>query len=71
MSILSLYFDIKTLHVDVINIICLYGKKVYQSIVKEGDKEFLIRVVVGLETDPKTVVTIYKTTKIKKYWELK
>ncbi len=40
---------------------------VYQSIVKEG--KYLIRIFVNEETNPKLIITVYKTSKIKKYYE--
>jgi hypothetical protein len=43
------------------------GRKVYQSQVKIDDKLYLVRVVVE-ETNPLTVITVYRTSKIEKYW---
>jgi len=43
------------------------GKKVYQSIVEDGN--YLIRIFVNNKQNPKVVITIYKTSKIKKYYE--
>lgn len=45
------------------------GMKVLQSRVVEHGTEFLVRVVVAFDTDPPTVVTLYKTTKIGRYWQ--
>ena len=46
-------------------------KKVYQSQVELGDgKVFLVRVIVAENTAPPTVVTLYRTTKISKYWRI-
>jgi hypothetical protein len=42
---------------------------VYQSIVKERDGVFLYRVFVNTKSLPNTIVTLYKTTKIAKYYE--
>ena len=42
---------------------------VYQSIVKEHDGVFLYRVFVNTKSLPNTVATLYKTTKIAKYYE--
>lgn len=43
------------------------GKKVYQSIVDDGRS--LIRIFVNYKKDPKVIITVYKTSKIKKYYE--
>lgn len=40
----------------------------YQSRVTIGGKPYLLRVMVNEITDPLTVVTIYRTSKIAKYW---
>ena len=45
------------------------GKKVYQSVIKSEDKNYLIRVFVNTKTNPKLVITVYLTSKIKKYYE--
>lgn len=47
-----------------------YGnKKAYQSIIKiEASKEYLVRVIVNDTVDPVKVITVYKTSKIVKYW---
>lgn len=47
-----------------------YGnKKAYQSILDLGTgKEYLVRVIVNDTVEPAKVVTVYKTSKIKKYW---
>jgi hypothetical protein len=42
-------------------------RTVYQSKVQIADKLYLVRLVVE-ETDPLTVVTVYRTSKIEKYW---
>ncbi len=48
-----------------------YGRTVYQLRVIGGEppKTYLIRVFVDVDRDPPEVVTAYKTSKIKKYWE--
>ena len=48
-----------------------YGnKKAYQSIIDfENDKSYLVRVIVDTLTDPLMVVTVYRTSKIDKYWK--
>ena len=42
---------------------------IYQSIVKEDDKLFLYRVFVNTQLLPNVIVTLYRTTKIDKYYE--
>jgi hypothetical protein len=42
-------------------------RKVYQSKVEIHGKLYVVRAVVEL-TDPLMVVTVYRTSKIKKYW---
>ena len=45
------------------------GKKIYQSQVEfVGGKIFLLRVIVNEEVEPAVVVTVYRTSKIEKYW---
>jgi hypothetical protein len=46
-------------------------KSIYQSRITDlGGKEYLIRVVVYEKSGIPHVVTVYRTTKIKKYWRL-
>ncbi len=46
------------------------GKKAYQSQVRFADgRTFLVRAIVDDRTEPPTVVTVYRTTKLSKYWE--
>jgi uncharacterized protein YaaW (UPF0174 family) len=47
-----------------------YGqKKAYQSIIDMGTgKDYLVRVIVNDTVNPSKVVTVYKTSKIRKYW---
>ena len=47
-----------------------YGnKKAYQSIIDSGTgKVYLVRVIVNDTVDPAKIVTVYKTSKIEKYW---
>ncbi|MGQ0593568.1 MAG: DUF4258 domain-containing protein [Gammaproteobacteria bacterium] len=40
----------------------------YQSIVEIDQKPYLVRVMVNETTAPPTVVTVYRTSKIEKYW---
>lgn len=45
------------------------GKKVYQSQLDFGEgKIFLLRAVVDDTIDPAMVVTVYRTSRIGKYW---
>ena len=44
---------------------------VYQSLVKEDNQMFLLRVFVNIDKKPNVIVTLYKTTKISKYYESK
>lgn len=45
------------------------GKKAYQSQLDfGGDKIFLLRAIVDETVDPAMVVTVYRTSKISKYW---
>ncbi len=44
-------------------------KKIYQSQIVLGDgRIFLLRVIVADDTNPPTVVTVYRTRKVSKYW---
>jgi len=43
--------------------------KIYQSIEREDDKIFLYRVFVNTQSLPNVIVTLYRTTKIDKYYE--
>jgi len=43
--------------------------KVYQSIIKEDNDVFLYRVFLNTKSRPNIIVTLYRTTKIKKYYE--
>lgn len=42
----------------------------YQSPVTHVTKKYLLRVMVNDTVEPKVVVTIYKTSKLNKYWKL-
>lgn len=47
------------------------GKKIYQSQVDFGaGKIFLLRAVLAEEADPPLVITVYRTSKIGKYWRV-
>ena len=43
--------------------------KAYQSRRDMSGKMFLVRVIVDDTVDPAVVVTVYRTTKIEKYWK--
>lgn len=40
----------------------------YQSVVEIDRKPYLVRVMVNETASPPTVVTVYRTSKIEKYW---
>lgn len=43
--------------------------KAYQSIMDIGlGKDYLVRVIVNDTIDPAKVITVYRTSKISKYW---
>ena len=42
---------------------------IYQSLIKEDNQMFLLRVFVNREKQPNMIITLYKTTKISKYYE--
>ena len=45
-------------------------KVVYQSIMIDEDREdYLVRVFVNIAKHPKLIITVYKTSKIRKYWK--
>ncbi len=45
------------------------GRKVYQSQIDFGKgKIFLLRIVLNADVDPVVVITLYRTSKIDKYW---
>ena len=45
------------------------GKKAYQSQLDFGrGRIFLLRAIVRDDVDPPVVVTVYRTSKIRKYW---
>ena len=45
------------------------GVMCYQSPVTHHGKQYLLRVMVNEAAEPKVVVTIYKTSKLSKYWQ--
>ncbi len=46
-------------------------KLIYQSIkfFEEEERNFLVRVFVNVIKDPNLVITVYRTSKIEKYWK--
>ena len=44
---------------------------VFQSLIKEEGRMFLLRVFVNTTKLPNVIVTLYRTTKIQKYYESK
>ncbi len=47
------------------------GRKAYQSQVDFGDgRIFLLRAVVEDDVDPANVITVYRTSKVSKYWRV-
>ena len=46
------------------------GRAVYQSRVEWGEpsKTYLLRVVVDIDRQPSEVVTVYRSSKVQKYW---
>ena len=44
---------------------------IYQSLINVDDQMFLLRVFVNRDKHPNVIVTVYKTTKISKYYESK
>jgi len=51
-------------------IVDVYGnRKAFQSVVNLGTgKGYLVRVIVNDTVEPSKIVTVYKTSKIEKYW---
>lgn len=47
------------------------GRKAYQSKVDFNGKMFLVRAIVIDTITPPVVVTVYRTSKIEKYWRTK
>ena len=45
------------------------NRTIYQSrLDKEEEKTYLVRVVVDEQIDPPVVITVYRTSKVQKYW---
>ena len=45
------------------------GLTVYMKVVIEVQKSYLLRIFINKNKEPNVVVTVYKTSKIKKYYE--
>ena len=45
------------------------NKKIRQSIVVQGEVQYLIRIFIAIDKTPNIVITLYKTSKILKYWK--
>lgn len=44
---------------------------VYQSLIEDNGIQFLLRVFINVNKQPHVIVTLYRTTKIRKYYESK
>ena len=44
------------------------GRKIYQGRMTVGGKGYLLRVVADIYRSPAEIVTVYRTSKIGKYW---
>ncbi len=44
------------------------GRDVFQSKLVADGKEYLVRIFVDVDRKPAEVVTVYRTSKIRKYW---
>lgn len=44
------------------------GRALYQSRSGDPNKMYLLRVFVDIDRDPPEVVTVYRTSKVNKYW---
>jgi len=47
------------------------GRKAYQSRLDFGGKMYLVRAIVEDDNKPAVVVTVYRTSKIAKYWRIR
>ena len=47
------------------------GRKAYQSRLDFGGKIYLVRAIVEDDVKPAVVVTVYRTSKIAKYWRIR
>lgn len=60
---------VSVLHAPEQDLIGYGGRTVYQSRVDFGGRPFLVRVIVTHDTVPPTIVTVYRTSKIGRYWQ--
>ena len=44
------------------------GRVVLQSRIQGGEAQYLVRVFVDVSGDPAEIVTVYRTSKVAKYW---
>ncbi len=44
------------------------GRDIFQSRIKMEGKDYLVRVIVDVDRNPAEVVTVYRTSKVSKYW---
>ncbi len=51
------------------SVIAENGITIYQSVIIEDGKSYLIRIFVNDQKNPNLVITAYKTSKISKYYE--
>jgi hypothetical protein len=42
---------------------------IFQSLIQENDRWFLLRIFINQEKFPHEIITLYKTSKIQKYYE--
>ena len=45
------------------------GREIFQSRIRFADGTYLVRVIVDVSSATAEVVTVYRTSKIEKYWE--
>ena len=48
-----------------------FGRRAYPSSVNFPDGEYLVRVLIDPVDDPPVVLTVYRTSRIAKYWRVK
>jgi len=44
------------------------GRQVLQSRIMTGGRTYLVRVFIDVDRNPATVVTVYRTSNVTKYW---
>jgi hypothetical protein len=45
------------------------GRDVFQSRIQVEDGQYLFRIIADVDRKPAEIVTVYRTSKIEKYWE--